>query len=45
MKELNEKERQECTFKPNTNEGRNKKLVEEILEEVEDRENDTDITT
>lgn len=44
LKELNEKERQECTFKPSTNEGRNRKLIKEILEETEDRENETDIT-
>ncbi|CDW79342.1 UNKNOWN [Stylonychia lemnae] len=40
LKELNEKERSECTFKPNTNEGRNKKLINQILEENEDKENE-----
>ena len=40
LKELKDKERTECTFKPNTNEGRNKKLIKEILEENEDKENE-----
>jgi len=40
LKELKDKERSECTFKPNTNEGRNRKLIKEILEENEDKEND-----
>eukprot|EP00347_Sterkiella_histriomuscorum_P013421 403364769 len=44
LKELNEKERQQCTFKPNTNEGRNRKLIKEILEEAEDKENDVEYT-
>jgi len=32
---------QQCTFKPNTNEGRNRKIIKEILEEA-DKENDLD---
>ena len=40
-KELKEKEMQQCTFKPNTNEGRNRKIIKEILEEA-DKENDLD---
>ena len=32
LKELKEKEMSECTFKPATNEGRNKKLIREIME-------------
>lgn len=35
MKELKEKELNECTFKPNTNEGRNRKIIQEILQEEE----------
>jgi hypothetical protein len=39
-KELKEKELSECTFKPNTNEGRNRKIIEEILgEDEDDKEN------
>ena len=41
MKEIKEKERSECTFKPVTNEGRNRQLIQEILEEVDDKENET----
>lgn len=39
MKELKEKELQSCTFRPNTNEGRNKLLIKEMLEDG-DKEND-----
>ncbi len=35
MKEINEKERSECTFKPTTNEGRNRELLREIMEDKE----------
>ena len=35
MKELKEKEMTECTFQPNTNEGRNKKLIKDLLSTVE----------
>lgn len=31
MKELKEREMSECTFKPMTNEGRNKKIINELL--------------
>ena len=41
MKELKEKEMAQCTFKPNTNEGRNKQLIREILEDAE-KENQMD---
>jgi hypothetical protein len=33
LQEIKEREMSECTFKPNTNEGRNKKLINEILED------------
>ena len=40
VKELREKELNECTFKPSTNEGRNKKIIEEMLgEDEDDKEN------
>ena len=42
LKDLREKELNECTFKPSTNEGRNKKIIEEILgEDEDDKENNT----
>lgn len=41
MKELKEKEMQQCTFKPNTNEGRNRELIREIIEDA-DKENEMD---
>ena len=36
MKELKEKEMSECTFKPSTNEGRNKKIINELLSQIDD---------
>lgn len=38
MKELKERQMSEYTFKPNTNEGRNRRIIQEILEEA-DKEN------
>jgi hypothetical protein len=38
LKELKEKEMTECTFKPNvatTNEGKNKKIIKEMLNQIE----------
>ncbi len=35
MKELKEREMVECTFKPSTNEGKNKKIIKELLSTME----------
>lgn len=42
MKELKEKEMTECTFKPKTNEGRNKKLINNLLQNIDSEEGDED---
>ena len=39
LKELKEKEMSEYTFKPSTNEARNRKIINEILEEQEEEYN------
>lgn len=35
LKEVKEKEMTECTFKPQTNEGRNRKIIKDILDNDE----------
>jgi hypothetical protein len=41
LADLRKKELNECTFKPNTNEARNKKIIQEILgQEEEDQDNE-----
>lgn len=42
-KELKEKEMTECTFKPKTNEGRNKKLINDLLQQMDSDEGEDNL--